>query len=427
MKTPSRIGMIGLAMILLLLPLSVGCSGGDDEEEKTPTQTATVKPTEEPAEDVTITIGFLSDMTGPAAKAMETVNQTLNDVIGYFNEENLIPGVKLDAVFYDGQYDPARDIPGYEWLKEKGADVFLTGLPHTPLTLKARVDKEQVVLFSMTVGEEILDPPGYVFCMNNSAKTIIKTLLAWVAENDWDWQTKGPAKVAGAAWPDSYFNDQHAAAEEYAKAHPDQFEWAGSYMVSFGSFDFLNEANAVKDVDYVIPPGAPWPTFARDYKTLGGKGKQLLTDAQACFIGFTSQAAGWDAIDGSLVILSCRWWNEDAEISNLGNTLVRENHDDAEDIIFSGMAYINSIQAIYGIFSIIQKTVEDVGPENFSQEALYNTLISFSANFGEGYNEWGFNETKRYAWNHLGIFRLDGAEKDLVRLEPDWYPVVWTQ
>ncbi len=428
MGISSKVRVIILVGLLLTLSSLVACgNGGDGDEEKTPAQTATVDPTEVPAEDVTITIGVLSDMTGPAAKPMLTVNQVVDDLIDYFNEENLIPGVKLDAIFYDGGFDPAKDIPGYEWLKEKGADVFLAGLPHTPVTLKSRVDNEKVVLFAMTVGEEILHPPGYVFCMNNSAQTTIQTLLAWVADNDWDWQTKGPAKVGAVAWSTSYFVDQHAAAEEYVNAHPDQFEWAGSYLISRGTWSLGNEVDALKDVDYVIPPGAVWSNFAKEYKTVGGKGKQLLTDAQGSFIGFASEAAGWDAIDESIFTLSCRWWNEDAEIADLANKLVRENHDDADDIIFSGMSYVNSIHAIYGMISIIKQTVENVGPENFSQEALYNTLVSFSADFGEAYEEWGFTETKRHAWDYLGIFQLDGAKEDLVRLEPDWIPVIRTQ
>lgn len=365
--------------------------------------------------------------SGVAAAAMEIVNQTIEDLINYYNEENLIPGVKLDAIFYDGQYDPSKDIPGYEWLKEKGADVFLACLPHTPLTLKPRVDKEKIVLFANTVGEEILHPPGYVFCMQNSPQTMIETLLQWVAENDWDWQTKGPAKVGGVGSAESYTIAQHTAAEDYVRAHPNQFEWAGSYLIKRGSFLVNNEANALKDVDYVMPPGVAWSTFAKDYETVGGRGKQLLTDAQGPFLGLTSESPGWDAIDGSLMILPCRWWNEDAKLSNLANELVRENHDDAEDIISSGMAYILSVHQMYGLISVIKQTVENVGPENFNQEALYNTLVSFSANFGEAYEEWGFSENKRHAWDHLGVFRVDSAEEGLVRLEPDWIPVVRTQ
>jgi len=420
MSISSKAAAIILVGLLLTLSSLVACGGGDDDEETTPAQTSSVAAL--PAEDVTITIGVLSDMTGPAARAMETVSQSMNDLIEYCNQQNLIPGVKLDAIFYDGQYDPSKDLPGYQWLKEKGADVFVACLPHTPSTLKPRVDEEKVVLFALTAGEEILHPPGYVFCMQNSPQALIKTLLKWVAENDWDWQTKGPAKVGAVGWSTSYFIDQHAAAEEYVKAHPDQFEWEGSYLTSSGARDVSYESNALRDVDYVIPPGAIWAIFAREYGRIGGRGKHLLTDAQGPFIGFASEAAGWDAIDGSLIILSCRWWNEHGELSDLANRLVRENHDDAEDIIFSGMSYINSIHAIYGIFMALKQAIENVGPENFSQEALYSTLVSFSADFGEAYEGWGFNESKRHAWDYLGVFRLDGVEKDLVRLEPEWYP-----
>jgi len=46
----------------------------------------------------------------------------LEDLVAYYNDSDLIPGVRLEVVVYDGQWDPARDIPGYEWLRGRGAD-----------------------------------------------------------------------------------------------------------------------------------------------------------------------------------------------------------------------------------------------------------------------------------------------------------------
>ncbi|NQT73005.1 MAG: ABC transporter substrate-binding protein [Chloroflexi bacterium] len=76
-----------------------------------PTSTAT-------QELVTITIGNLSDLTGVSSNAMGVVNIALEDTVEYYNERNLIPGVELEVITYDGQYNPSNDIPGYEWLKE---------------------------------------------------------------------------------------------------------------------------------------------------------------------------------------------------------------------------------------------------------------------------------------------------------------------
>jgi len=80
MGISSKVGVIILASLLLTLSLLVAC-GSSGEQEKTPAQTAT----EEPAKAVTITIGFLSDMTGMAAGAMTVVNSGIQDLVEYYN------------------------------------------------------------------------------------------------------------------------------------------------------------------------------------------------------------------------------------------------------------------------------------------------------------------------------------------------------
>lgn len=49
---------------------------------------------------------------------------------------NFIPGVKLEVIEYDGQFDPAKDVPAYEWLKQHGADLMVTVETTPQLTLK---------------------------------------------------------------------------------------------------------------------------------------------------------------------------------------------------------------------------------------------------------------------------------------------------
>jgi len=338
-----------------------------------------------------------------------------------------MPGIKLKFLVYDTQFDPSRYIPGYEWLKQKGADVFVAGLPGVGLILRSRVEKDRVVLFCFTAEQEALYPPEYVFDMSNTPSSTIKTLLKWVAENDWDWQTKGPAKVGSVGWAESYFVEIQAAAKKFVEAHPKQFQWIGDYLLPESTFVFGPEVDGLKDVDYVMPPGAAFPSFVRQYHQAHGKGKLLCTDPQANFIGFTAQAAGWDAMDGALLTQGNRWWNEDAEVSKLALQLVRKNHTDADEIIASGMSYIGAMHQTYAILEIIKKTVEDAGPANFSQQALYSTTATFSGSLGDAYPEWGFSDSDREAWDYLGIYKLSAAEKDVVRLDPNWFPIVRTQ
>jgi len=225
----------------MVLPFLVAC--GDDEEEN-PSFEPTSSPS--PVEDVVITIGNLSDLTGPSASAQNLINLALDDLVEYFNEENLIPGVILKTIVYDGQFDPSRDISGYEWLINKGADLIWTGVPPTAVTLQSRVDNDRMLLFSASIDLGAVTPSGYVFGPATPPRHEALTLLKWIAENDWDYESKGPAKIGGAGWDEVYTNEFFDAMKDYAESHPEQFEYVGGYLTNF-SFIWGPEVEALKD------------------------------------------------------------------------------------------------------------------------------------------------------------------------------------
>ncbi len=191
-----------LVLALILLP---AC--GDDGNTPTAETAARSTPTEidEPVDDqaelVTITIGNLTDLTGVSANAMSVIDMALEDLVRYYNQENLIPGVELKVVNYDGQTDPSRDIPGYEWLRQKGADLIHSPVTATASILKPFLEEDNLLLFSESASGEALIPPGYVFAPTAASEDLAYTLLRWVAENDWDYKSNGPAKIGAADWP----------------------------------------------------------------------------------------------------------------------------------------------------------------------------------------------------------------------------------
>ncbi len=85
---------IALGTLVFILIFSIGaCDDGDDKEA---TASPVILPTESPSpakpvEDVTITIGSVTDKTGMASSALTIVDMALTDVIGYFNDNDLIP------------------------------------------------------------------------------------------------------------------------------------------------------------------------------------------------------------------------------------------------------------------------------------------------------------------------------------------------
>lgn len=446
MRISMKLTIFILAILLGVLPLLAACDDDDETEAPTPIETPTASPTviptetptviptetpiatptetETPVEDVKITIGNMSDLTGQASQAMIIVDMALADLVRYFNEENLIPGAELEIETYDTQWNPANDIPGYQWLMERGADLFVAGLSSPPVTLKDRLAEDQTVFLSLTHNEAMVEPPGWVFCLSSPVATM--TLLKWIAENDWDYETLGPAKVGAVGWVGPYDEPLHGGLETYANAHPEQFEWVGSYVNNF-SFTWGPEVEAVKDADYVFLPstGGGIPTFIREYRAAGGTAKFMATDAQPAFLGLILDAVEWEGIDDTLFIFPNRWQTEDYEIPNLCNELLNKYHDpsDVESIQYGGISYIGSFGMWYGALSVLAESINTVGPQNWTSADLYDTASGFSMTFG-GCEEWNWTDTKRTSFNYLGIYEASAEAQDLVRKDPAWHPVL---
>jgi len=426
MRAQLRLKAATLALLLFIALLLCACGGDGEQGIASPTaqpsgelQRPSVSPGE-PAQVRTITIGNLTDKTGMAAGGFEPINMALNDMADYHNANGLIPGVKLNVIEYDGQYDPAKDVPGYRWLKERGADVIFTANPSSAVTLRSLVDKDKIVLFSGSAERDALLPPGYVVGLTNYTEDIIYTLLKWVAENDWDYETKGPAKVAGVNWDTAYWSVAFAAAERYAKAHPDQFEWVGGHLTGV-IFTWSTEVEAVKEADYVFAPSAPIASFVKEYRAAGCTGKLLGTDVQSAFLGVIHDARLWDELDGALFTRSVEWWNEEGPIAELAKSLVQQYHrGEASSIMRTGSYF--AVNQVYQTLEIMKDAAAEAGPENMNSEDIMRAAETFSRMI-DGLEMYSLSKTKRTTINYNAIYEARGEEKDIFRVS-NWLPIV---
>ncbi|MFC2028217.1 ABC transporter substrate-binding protein, partial [Chloroflexota bacterium] len=356
-KTSSKLGIIVLVILLSVVPLIAACSSSDDDENITPPITS-IAPSDIPI--VEITIGNLTDVTGVSANGMAPINMALDDMVKYYNENNLIPGVELKIESYDGQYDPSKDIPGYEWLLERGADLVFTPVPPTPASLRARVDQDKIMLFTASGNLNDLMPPGYVFSIASIPQWEAPTLLKWIAENDPDFPAGRPAKIGGASWTDGYSASFFGEMEAYAEAHPDQYEWVEGRLTNF-SFTWGPEVEALKDCDYVFP-NIIMNTFVKEYRAAGYTAKMIGGDPHGAFLDMLGKEDLWDEVDGMYAVRCYTWWNEDVPLMNLAKQLLNDYHPDkAEEVVKSGVSYI-AIGPIYIMLELIKETVDAVGP-----------------------------------------------------------------
>ena len=253
-KTSIVMGMV-LSILLLSMPFLVNCGGSNgDEDTSDPVSNGTVSTSSGP---VVITIGNHNDMTGVGSTAVKVITKALEDMAAYYSDQELIPGVKFEVVTFDGSYDPNLDIPGYEQLKAQGADLIFTGVSPTSVNLKPLLEMDKMLLFVIAPAAEAFEPPGWVIAPGQALiRDGATTLMKWIAENDPDFPKDRPAKIGGAFWDEAYGQDCLAGAEEYAKAHPDQYEWVGGYLSDW-NFLWSEEVEALKECDYLFPAIPP--------------------------------------------------------------------------------------------------------------------------------------------------------------------------
>ncbi len=396
-----------LVLILLLLVI-ISCAESDEKTQSS---------------ERVITIGNLTDQTGPAASAMSIIDTSLEDMAHYYNEQNLIPGITFRVVHYDGQYDSALDVPGYQKLKQEGADVIFTGVSSSVMTLKPRLERDEIILFTVAPTSAAVNPPGNVFVPGSPlSEDLSYTLLKWVSENDPDFPQDRSAKVGGAFWAEVYGDMILTGAKEYATTHPEQYDWVDGYLASF-SFDWGTEVEGLKECDYVIPP-IPMNSFAQQYRNAGGKAKFIGTHAHDAFIDQIDKADLWDEMDGMYFIRASEWWtDEDSSMVKMMGDLLKQNHPGrVDEIRRMGNGYLCGYN-FHVMFQIIAEAVELVGPDNFGPQAIIEAAESFSLTIDDVERE-RLSENERVCINYLTMYELRADGKDLFRVEPKWNPVV---
>lgn len=419
MNTLNRLGILWLVFLLLAIPTLTACGGDDDD--KTPSPNATSTQNGEPVEKVKITIGNHTDKTGAASQAMQIVDAGLADVIEYYNDNNLIPGVEVKLVEYDGMLDPGRDVPGWEWLKEKGADVIMAWLPAISLTLQPLAERDQIPLFVTLTVKEQLEIPGNMFAGTPLFEEQIWTLINWVMENDWDWQTKGPAKVGGGVDEGSNPDAIFGAFKEYAETYPERMEWVGGRTIPMGVYTWATEVETLKDCDYIYLPHI-FPFFVKDYVNAGyTKARFLTTDSHTSFLSLLDDMGYWPEIDGMLNLTQSEWWTEDSEYSNFARELAQTYRSGMISDIERNPKGYNSLANGVHVLESIKIASETVGPENIDSQAIIEAAEKLVLEF-DGVQRFSYTETKRTSPDRLAIYEANSQDKSFVRLS-DWLPI----
>lgn len=402
-------GMACFLVLALTALFGVGCGGGGEGGK------------------VTIVVGEIIDLTGPGSPAVKSFHYATQDLASYYNDRGLIPGAKIKLVTWDNQFNVARELPGYDWCKQQGAKVIFGVHQTTPETLKPFAERDKMPVFTGTFTEAGAEPPGWVFIMGANVAKQEATILKWVSENDWDYN-QGVPKIGFFGWSEVGGIGVEKAVKEYCRAHPDEFNYVGGYFSPMGSSMFSGEIEKLKDCDYVYPYGYPAGQFIHDFRTKGYTAKFIGDTCQSAFSGFFVDLCGWDTLDGYLTLNLARWWNESSPLVDLAKELLSKYRSgEAESIIHAGAGYVGGMSNLLAFYEILRQTVQEVGAENFSGQAMYDTAVNFKLNaestpLWNGMSEWSFSDTDRSCVHDVAVYKWSAQDQDLVRVS-DWLPL----
>jgi len=411
MKNKVRFTVSVLLAALVLSTLLLSCGGGTKENK-------------------TIVMGLLTDMTGPASSMLVWGDKAYYDLADYINKNEPIPGVKIKIVSYDTQYNPARDLLGYEYLRDKGAKVIFAGIPTVGDTLKETAARDRIVVLSSAPSTYQLDPPGWVLCQTPPVGWVMKGFLKWIAENDWDYQAKGrKPRIGSVGWEEPYHKDVTAAIKDYVVEHPDQFEYVAGPVAPMSTMSWYGEVETLKNADYIYLPstGVGIPTFVNEYRGKGYQAKFLGLDAMAAFTSLIVDSVGWNYLGGTLTAHTTPYWTDQSPIVDRVKDLLQTYRPDEKDqIINMGLGYISIHFCAAVQFELLREAVKEVGAEKFDSKAYYDAAANFNwTTEGLPSRGYGFTETIRYARKDFKVYEWNAQSKQLLAVSdwaPDWEP-----
>ena len=148
-----------------------------------------------------VTILWSGAITGPTSDAGAPYGAAVEDYCKYANEKKLIPGVVLNCLVRDDQYNNANTQRFFEEALDRfKIPVFLSYATGANLQLKSLIQEVKVPTIPASMHVELIDPPNndYFFIPTTTYSEQVVALLEYIAK-----QKKG-AKVALVVHPSPF-------------------------------------------------------------------------------------------------------------------------------------------------------------------------------------------------------------------------------
>ncbi|MEW6420492.1 MAG: ABC transporter substrate-binding protein [Deinococcota bacterium] len=226
----------------------------------------------------TVTLAWSGAITGPTSDAGASYAAGVEDYCKYANAQNMLPGVRLNCVVRDDQYNNANTQRNFEdFVGNMNVPIFLSYSTGSNLQLKGVIEETKVPTLPASYHIGLVDPPNntYMFLPVSSYSENIVALLEYIARKD-----RG-AKVALVVNPSPFGRDPvvdaRKAADRLGLKIVDVQEVGGNNLDNTAMLRRF-ESQGVK---YVINQNTVGPVanILKDAKRLGLLGKMQFMGA----------------------------------------------------------------------------------------------------------------------------------------------------
>jgi len=357
-----------------------------------------------------VRIGSLEQLTGGAAAATAYAHQGQADYFEYANDQELIPGVRIDYLWADTGLQVAQEISTYRKFLDQDVPFILAIL--SVEHFKKLVDKDHVPMLAYVPTADVIYPPGWLYAMYPTWAESFAVWGKWVMDN---WKEDRPPKLALMGTDE--VSGVRALDEAIPYVESLGIEFLPTEYVGWVPIDSTTQLLrlAQQEVDYVfICP--IWTTalpILRDAERLG------LTD-QIKFAGLeNTQSVGMiealgPALDGYTAPRTVPWYEETEipgiqllhELRQRGGSGLGYQGDDSHPVVAAAIA----VEAV-------RRAIEDVGYENLDGAAVKAALDSFDDFDVYGLVQISYTPEDHRGWNKARVYQVKDGK---VMPASDW-------
>jgi ABC-type branched-subunit amino acid transport system substrate-binding protein len=372
MRQKSNKILVAIILMVFLITFVLGCATQPAPQTKTAT----------PTKEVTLRIAMSADATGPYAVTTGPPLNGLLDFAKWANENNYIPGIKLDAKTYDHGLDMTRCVSSFKDAMTAtpkpvihNAGIFSDAMP----ILKSLATRYQVPLIDASAVRSAIYPVGWYFAYQPSWEGQVGAFADWIVK-EWKPDSKVPwikthyqnraPRLAMISW-DMAMARANYTDEAVCYVKSKGIEFTGVEYIPLAQSDITPQLSRVKDKAdfiYIGLVGSGWSSVLKAADQLGMR-DQFIDIGPVYFspLEVAKFAPNLANNNGALAIL-------DLKFSNL-KPYIQTAHK-ARGYPESFMSYMVGWSWGDIASQVIRKTAERVGADKVDGMACYETLCA---------------------------------------------------